>query len=151
MNIDPHAAGWPAKQMIKLFVKIIEKSIFFMSCHFVKCKNDPKAACGSIFMSSFQSEGKCSPISNYSGHYQRPTNFAQPTQQRIHQKCGRQGFLFLSGRRDSNTRHPMEKGKNIYITFNKVCSDFLFLIEAHFAAKIFLKFDSNGLEVQDII
>ena len=68
-------------------------------------------------------------------HYQIPTNFAQLTQQSwsnppltqqlIHQKCGRQGFLFLSGRRDSYTRHPMEKGKNIYIIFHKACFKYL--------------------------
>jgi hypothetical protein len=85
--------------------------------HLIICFAGQPAACGSIFMSAFQSEGKCSPVSNYSGHYQRPTNFAQPTQQWIHQKCGRQGFLYLSGCRDSKTRHPMEKGKNIYLNY----------------------------------
>ena len=75
------------------------------------------AACGSVFISEIQSDGKHSAISNHSGHYKKPTNFAQPTQQWTHQKCARQAFLFLSGCRDSNTRHTMEKGKNTIYVF----------------------------------
>ena len=114
LNLDSFLLFTQCHDKKKILFRPVGNLHMIWKTHFIICFAGHPAACGSIFMSAFQSEGKRSPVSNYSGHYQRPTNFAQPTQQRIHQKCGRQGFLCLSGRRDSNTRHPMEKGKKFY-------------------------------------
>lgn len=75
-------------------------------------------ACRPIPMPAFQSKGKCRSITNHTSHYQRSSHFAQSTQCRIHQKCGRLGFLFLPGGRNSHTRDPLEEGKHMFFTPN---------------------------------